>query len=301
MAEHRHKRDTDARPFSLSTAKKVSAGLAVLATTSVVAIGVLGAPVATNLTGDLAAAPLGTPSATADADRVADRLAERFTVSRSSSRKVSRKDAVARARKDGALAATAKAVRQAHTKLWTTAPLNLWTASGQDAVQIGELAASRQVLVTGRQAGGRVEVVLDGKSRWVTAGYLSQDKPLGVGAGLSMAPCPDSSVEYRLTASAVYLYRSVCHAFPQITTYGGWDNHGEHSSGRALDIMTSDVALGNAIAQFLQAHASELHIYDILWRQHIWTPVRAAEGWRLFASRGSATANHDDHVHVSVY
>ena len=301
MAEHRHKRDTDARPFSWSTAKKVSAGLAVLATTSVVAIGVLGAPVATNLTGDLAAAPLGTPSATADADRVADRLAERFTVSRSSSRKVSRKDAVARARKDGALAATAKAVRQAHTRLWTTAPLNLWTASGQDAVQIGELAASRQVLVTGRQAGGRVEVVLDGKSRWVTAGYLSQDKPLGVGAGLSMAPCPDSSVEYRLTAGAVYVYRSVCHAFPQITTYGGWDNHGEHSSGRALDIMTSDVALGNAIAQFLQAHASELHIYDILWRQHIWTPVRAAEGWRLFASRGSATANHDDHVHVSVY
>ena len=44
--------------------------------------------------------------------------------------------------------------------------------------------------------------------------------------------------------------------------------------------MTSDVALGTAIAEFLRAHASELHLYDILWRQHIWTPVRAAEGWR---------------------
>ena len=52
--------------------------------------------------------------------------------------------------------------------------------------------------------------------------------------------------------------------------------------------MTSDVALGNAIAAFLQQHASELHLYDILWRQHIWTPVRASEGWRLFADRGSA-------------
>jgi hypothetical protein len=93
----------------------------------------------------------------------------------------------------------------------------------------------------------------------------------------------------------------VCHAFPQIATYLGWDNHGEHVSGKAIDIMTSDVPLGNAIAAFLQQHAAELHIYDILWRQHIWTPVRAAEGWRLFADRGSPTANHMDHVHVSVY
>ena len=116
-----------------------------------------------------------------------------------------------------------------------------------------------------------------------------------------MAPCPDGTVENGLTSGAVYVYRSVCHAFPQITSYGGWDAHGEHSSGKALDIMTSDVSLGNAIAEFLQAHASELHLYDILWRQHIWTPVRASEGWRLFADRGSATANHYDHVHVSVY
>jgi hypothetical protein len=91
----------------------------------------------------------------------------------------------------------------------------------------------------------------------------------------------------------------VCHAFPQITTYGGWDAHGEHSSGKAIDIMTSDVALGGAIADFLQAHAAELDLYDILWRQQIWTPVRAAEGWRAMPDRGSATANHYDHVHVS--
>jgi hypothetical protein len=116
-----------------------------------------------------------------------------------------------------------------------------------------------------------------------------------------MAPCPDPSVEYRLTPGAVYVYRSVCHAVPQITRYGGWDAHGEHASGRALDVMTSDVALGTAIADFLQAHASELHLYDVIWRQHIWTPVRSAEGWRLMPSRGSSTADHYDHVHVSTY
>jgi hypothetical protein len=108
-------------------------------------------------------------------------------------------------------------------------------------------------------------------------------------------------VEHGLTSAAVRVYRSVCHAFPQITQYGGWDNHGEHSSGKALDIMTSDVAVGNSIASFLQSHASELDIFDVIWRQHIWTTQRAGDGWRSMPSRGSATANHYDHVHVSVY
>ena len=135
----------------------------------------------------------------------------------------------------------------------------------------------------------------------MSAGYLSEDEPLAAAAGLSMAPCPDPGVENGLTSNAVYVYRSVCNAFPQITSYGGWDGHGEHASGRALDIMVSDVGLGTAIAEFLRANAAELNLYDVLWRQQIWTPVRAAEGWRSMPSRGSATANHFDHVHVSTY
>jgi len=245
--------------------------------------------------------PAATMSATASAD-----ASDRFVVSRSASRKQSaekKRKAVREARAAAALAATAKAVSHAHTRLWTTAPLNLWTSSSGSAVRVGLVAASRKVLVTGRRAGERAEIVVGGKSRWVTDAYLSEHKPVETPAdpGLSMAPCPDPSVENGLTSSAVSVYRSVCHAFPQITTYGGWDAHGEHASGRAIDIMTSDVALGTAIAEFLQAHASELHVYDILWRQRIWTPVRAAEGWRTFPSRGSATADHYDHVHVSVY
>jgi hypothetical protein len=304
VAEHRHKRDTDARRLfgTASTTKTVSAGLAALATTTVIAVGVLSAPVSRDLVAAGAAeAADDRPTMSASAE-----ARDRFVVSRSASRKPSARDkkaAVREARADGALAATARAVRNADTKLWTTAPLNLWTGSGDDAVKVGEIPASRQVLVTGRQAGERVEIVVDGKSRWVTDGYLSEDKPvtLGAAAGLSMAPCPDSGVESGLTAGAVYVYRSVCHAFPQITSYGGWDNHGEHASGRALDIMVSDVALGNAIAEFLRTHAAELNLFDILWRQRIWTPVRAGEGWRSMPSRGSATADHYDHVHVAVY
>jgi len=291
VAEHRHKRDTNAR--RLPRAAFVAAPLAVLATASVVTMGVLASsPEARDLVAqDSTAARADVADLMVATDRPAP-------VSRAGARvdtAARRADALAAEER----AATRRAVERAHTKLWTTTVLNLWSDSGADAVQVGEVEAGKRVLVTGRSAGGREEIVWQGRARWVTAGYLSEDKPVTAAAGLSMAPCPDPSVENGLTSDAVYVYRSVCHAFPQITSYGGWDDHGEHASGRALDIMTSDVALGNAIAEFLQSHAAELNLYDILWRQRIWTPERAGEGWRSMPSRGSATANHYDHVHVA--
>jgi len=191
-------------------------------------------------------------------------------------------------------------------RLWSTVDLDLRATPTEDARVLGELKAVSRVRVTGERSAGFAQIIVrDHGSRtvaWVTADYLVEKKPTDPAhLPLSMAPCPDGSVEHGLTDGAVRLYRSVCHAFPQITQYGGWDAHGEHSSGKALDIMTSDVQLGNAIAAFLQAHAAELNIFDILWRQHIWTTQRAGDGWRSFADRGSPTANHYDHVHVSVY
>jgi hypothetical protein len=292
VAHPRHKREPNARKLAALTGKRAihfAAGAAVVATAPAVGLGVLAADPAA-LVGAQHAAPLSLSSAR--------QPVREAPISRTLDR--------AGLRQPGTVGdeATSLAVADAQAHRWTTTGLNLWSSAASGAQQVGEMAAGHRVLVTGRSAGGRVEIVVHGKARWVTAGYLSDSKPeagVTAAAGLSMAPCPDPSVEYRLTTSAVFVYRSVCHAFPQITTYGGWDAHGEHVSGRALDIMTTDVALGNAIAAFLQAHASQLHIYDILWRQHIWTPVRASEGWRLFADRGSATANHMDHVHVSVY
>ncbi|GAA4693929.1 mucin-2 protein [Nocardioides conyzicola] len=287
MAEHRHKRDTDAR--RKPRAATVAAPLALLATASAVTLGVLAS-------GPVTGTILAQDSASADLSPVAGRHASK-QMERPLDLMRDRKIA---SRSEGRLARTS-ALEEADTRLWTAIDLNLWTAPGRDAKQDGEIKAGKRVLVTGRQAGDREEVLVEGQLRWVTAGHLAAEKPVAAPAGLSMAPCPDPGVENGLTANAVYVYRSVCHAFPQITSYGGWDAHGEHSSGKALDIMTSDVTLGNAIADFLKAHASELKLYDILWRQQIWTPVRAGEGWRTFPSRGSATANHFDHVHVSTY
>jgi hypothetical protein len=303
VASGRHKRETNARRLASRTGMrtaKIAVGAAAAATFPAVGLGLVHASPG-------AALGAGTGTHQQQPVQLDPERYDSVPVSRTFDR------AAGRSFQEGIAAqrATARAVRQAHVRKWSTVDLNLWSSSSREAEQLGLLPAGKRVLVTGRTADGRVEIVVRGASRWVTAGYLSDAKPdprasaaPGPGAvsgGLSMAPCPDGSVEYRLTPAAVYVYRSVCHAFPQITTYGGWDDHGEHVTGRALDIMTSDVALGNEIAAFLQAHAADLHVYDILWRQHIWTPVRASEGWRLFADRGSATANHMDHVHVSVY
>ncbi len=296
MAEHRHKRDTDARPKP--RAALVAAPLALLATASAVTIGVLGSnPEPGSLLATREAASIA-GAATPPAPESRD------VASRAESRLDSRRERVQLQKafdRNQRLVVTRAAVRSADTKMWTTDDLNLWVAPGKDAAQDGEIDTGERVLVTGRKADERVEIVVDGRSRWVTAGYLSDEKPLTAAAGLSMAPCPDPGVENGLTSNAVYVYRSVCHAFPQITTYGGYDNHGEHASGKALDIMTSDVSLGTAIADFLRTHAAELKLYDVLWRQRIFTQQRGGEGWRSMPSRGSATANHFDHVHVSTY
>jgi hypothetical protein len=297
VANRSHKRETEARR-SMPRARQIIGPLAVLATASAVTIGVVSAdPAASDLTTlSGATADVSTPSTAASPAASRPDL-----VTRADDRTKVAPPVTSYASNFMSKAAVKQAVEHASQHRWTTTDLNIWNQPGEKASKLGELDAGKKVLVTGRSFWGRTEIVLEGQSRWVTSGYLSHDKPAPAPAGLSMAPCPDPGVENGLTDGAVYVYRSVCHAFPQITSYGGWDGHGEHASGKALDIMTSDKALGDQIAAFLQSHASELHLYDVIWWDRIWTPVRAAEGWRYYGDRGSATANHMDHVHVSVY
>jgi hypothetical protein len=208
---------------------------------------------------------------------------------------------------------------------WSTAPLNVWTGPGENTKRVGLIKPRTKLAVTGERANGFAEVLLGEKrtDRWVNARYLADKKPkppaprvqrpsrsgggaasgaTTTGGGLSSAPCPDgSSIEGGLTSNAVAAYRAVCNAFPPLTTYGGRDPHGEHVDGRAIDFMTSDSGLGNAIAEYLRSNAGTLNVRNIIWAQRIWSSERASEGWRPMSDRGSATANHYDHVHVSVH
>ncbi|GGU38023.1 mucin-2 protein [Nocardioides albus] len=199
--------------------------------------------------------------------------------------------------------------------------VTVYAAYGRRAKELGHLELGRAVYYTGRDEGGRQEIVLEGNPAWIPEGHLGRTKPepppepepepaptptpaptQDAPQGLDFSSCGDASVEDGLVQDAVDLYRAVCNAFPAVasgTTYG-YDPHGEHIDGRALDFMTDDKELGDAIAAFLQEHASALNVYDVIWYQRIWTPVRADEGWRAMEDRGDPTANHYDHVHVAV-
>ncbi|WP_350279735.1 SH3 domain-containing protein [Kribbella sp. HUAS MG21] len=187
---------------------------------------------------------------------------------------------------------------------YTTTDVNLWSLP-LTGILLDVLPKGTKVSVTGKIDGIWAEVVRDGKSRWVKAQYLSATKPVASTAGtISQAPCKSGSgVEDGLTQDAIRVHRAVCAKFPDITSYGGLragDTGSEHSTGRALDIMVSG-SRGQEIADWLKANYKKLGISELIWSQQIWTVQRSSEGWRGMEDRGGATANHYDHVHVSVY
>jgi hypothetical protein len=153
---------------------------------------------------------------------------------------------------------------------------------------------------------GRAQIVVDGQSRWVTADYLVRNKPKPKPepepeAGPSLGgTCSNGSSIDAGRASLYKIHDVVCAAWPEITSYGTWRGDGEHAQGRAIDIMVSGET-GWAVADFLRANYSALGIEYIIYAQNIWSVERGGEGWRGMSDRGSTTANHYDHVHVTVY
>ncbi|QRP43344.1 hypothetical protein [Amycolatopsis sp. FDAARGOS 1241] len=68
----------------------------------------------------------------------------------------------------------------------------------------------------------------------------------------------------------------------------------DHPAGLALDFMV-DTPTGNVLADYVLAHQSQFGVTYVIWRQRI----NLGSGWKPMEDRGSPTANHFDHVHVS--
>ena len=119
------------------------------------------------------------------------------------------------------------------------------------------------------------------------------------GSGYDWAAANACSCARGLTQNSMAVLAAVKYSFPGMTSIGGVrpDSMPDHPSGRALDFMTSDRGYGDAIANMLISRAGELNIEYIIWRQRVWLP---SSGWKTMEDRGSATANHYDHVHVTV-
>ncbi len=109
------------------------------------------------------------------------------------------------------------------------------------------------------------------------------------------------SYESGLQPNAIAVANAVRKNFPSISTIGGYrpGDPLDHGSGHAADIMCTTEE-GNAVAAFFQARAADYNIKYIIWRQRIWYPGSSSGAWRMMADRGGITANHYDHVHISV-
>lgn len=77
---------------------------------------------------------------------------------------------------------------------------------------------------------------------------------------------------------------------------GARANASDHPRGLALDFMTmADTGLGNRVSQHMVQNARRLMVKYIIWQQQI----NQGGGWDGMPDRGSPTANHMDHPHVS--
>jgi len=303
VAQHRHKRETPAtprpRPSRVPRSVLVSAPIAVVATMSAVTMGVLAADPASS--DNLLAASSNTATSTQSfANATALSRRGQDTVSRSQIRTAAKAESAAR--KDLEVDQLARRLaKKLDNDLWTTVTLNLWDGPSDQAQKMGEIGAIKQVSVTGRRQAGRAQIVIDGQSRWVSSDYLSEDKPKPEPAGPTLGGTCSNGVSIDAGRPALYeIFNAVCSNWPQITSYGTWRGDGEHGEGRAIDIMVSG-DLGWEVAEFLRANYAALGIEYIIHAQKIWSVERSGEGWRGMADRGSITANHYDHVHVTVY
>nr|WP_231747460.1 SH3 domain-containing protein [Auraticoccus cholistanensis] len=199
---------------------------------------------------------------------------------------------------------------------WTTVDLNARAEPDAGSTLLQVLDAGESMTVTERTSDGWRQIELDGRAAWVAGKYLTDEEPRerqtgGSGAGsggVSGGSCPSGSgVEAGLQPNAIAVHRAICAAFPSITSYGGQraDSVPGHPEGRAIDAMipgyssSSGNALGWEVAEYVRANAGRLGVTEVIFDQKIWTTQRAGEGWRSMGNRGSDTANHRDHVHVT--
>lgn len=146
-----------------------------------------------------------------------------------------------------------------------------------------------ELAYTGVTRSGRAQVVYQNAIRWVDVSAVASTNP-------------------SLSRNAKKVRSEVRKAFPKVRTIGTIrvDSLPDHPSGRALDVMIADYRSkkgkksGAEIAAWAQKNATRLNISYVIWNQKIWNASRGDAGWRKMENRGSDTANHKDHVHITV-
>ncbi len=199
---------------------------------------------------------------------------------------------------------------------WVTGSVNVRSGPGTDKDVVTAFAEGRKVTVTDSTHDGWQQISLKSGAGWIKATFLTEKEPAATPASSpatksakkasgsvgSAGTCAKAgNAEKGMQSRTVSVLRKVCAQFPGITSYGGYraGSSGYHGSGQAIDAMISGDA-GWEVARWVRANASSLGVVEVIYAQKIWTTQRAGDGWRSMSGRGGASANHFDHVHISV-
>ncbi|MDF1490098.1 SH3 domain-containing protein [Tessaracoccus caeni] len=209
--------------------------------------------------------------------------------------------------------ATAKLPKLGDDKetLYVTSAVYVRKGPDKDYDSITTLSAGAKVTATDVTEDGWQQINRNGKAAWVRDTFLTDEKPEkkasnsgGSGGSVNKdASCSKASSKLlsNLTERTRGVLNAVCAEFPNVSSYGGYraGDSGYHGSGQAIDVMISGEA-GWDIARWARSNAKELGVVEVIYEQKIWTTQRSGDGWRSMSDRGSTSANHYDHVHLSV-
>lgn len=98
-------------------------------------------------------------------------------------------------------------------------------------------------------------------------------------------------------------------SFTRFTKCWRTQSWGEHPKGRACDFSSArggfsgtaygdDKRYGDRLASFFIKNARALGVLYVIWYRKIWFP---GLGWRSYSGSGSPSADHTNHVHLSMY
>ena len=131
---------------------------------------------------------------------------------------------------------------------------------------------------------------------------------VGAGADLSQPLPASAGSEQNMQVNTKRLIRALHLKFgDRLATLGGWRADGggysDHPSGQAVDAMIADyssgagVATGDEVLNYVMANADAFQVDYAIWRQTYYPTVGPPSSME---DRGGPTANHMDHVHVTV-
>ncbi|MGY1671644.1 hypothetical protein [Geodermatophilus sp. SYSU D00710] len=119
---------------------------------------------------------------------------------------------------------------------------------------------------------------------------------LPVSTDLSGKPTPTSTAYSAWAAHVRPVVAEVTQAFG-VSTVLTRPGHSPTQELAADFMVYSDSAKGDAVAQYVIDNAERFNVDYVIWEQRIY--MIGGSGWQAMEDRGSITANHYDHVHVS--